>query len=69
MSIGTFIAIVMAFFVGYLLKEIETEEKPKKTEKKEDLEQAKERYEKTKKAFNELMDYDYDSALGGGNKE
>ena len=69
MSIGTFIGIVIAFFVGYFLKEIEGEEKKIKIKNNEELEQQKERYKRTKKAFNELMDYDYDNALGGGKNE
>ena len=64
------IIMLLSFIIGYLVgnnsnivihrkKSIESEEDKK----------TKEEYEKVKKAFNELMEYDYDKALGGGNNE
>ena len=41
---------------------------PPKTEKRELTEEEKRKFEKTKKAFNNLMGYDYDSALKGGSE-
>lgn len=38
---------------------------PPKIEKKEMTEEEKEKFEKAKQAFNNLMTYDYDSALKG----
>lgn len=66
MNIGTFIAIVLAFFIGYFLREFGQEEKDnkRKDNENENLQYQKQRYEKTKKAFDELMDYDYSKALG-----
>lgn len=40
-------------------------EEPPKVEKREMTEEEKEKIEKAKEAFNNLMTYDYDSALKG----
>ena len=69
MSIGTFIAILVAFFVGYFLREITMEEDQKiETDNKEEIERQKEKYEKIRRSFDELMDYDYETALRNDRK-
>lgn len=54
--IATFI---VAFFIGFCAS------KKVKPKKQEISEEKKREFERTKKAFKELMAYDYDVALGG----
>lgn len=67
MNIILLLAAIAAFFVGYFIKDKKVPER--KNDGNEELKQAQERYKKIKKSFNELMDYDYDTALGSGKYE
>lgn len=59
------VVLIMTIALGFCLKTIHELEKPKE-EKKIMSDEDKEKQEKIKKAFNELMEYDYDIALKRG---
>lgn len=74
MIIGGLIGIVLGIGIGIALPIIKTHlEKPKNVEiSKEQLiekEKQKEKEQKIRKSFDELMNYDYNTALGGGRDE
>lgn len=69
MSILTIAAIVMAFLIGYFIRGSESKATAVEKTDNEEIQEKKERYKRTTKAFNELMDYDYSVALGGGRNE
>lgn len=49
--------MVLSFFVGYKIRDF-------KTKKVVINEQQKQKYERIKESFSELMNYDYETALG-----
>lgn len=59
------LVLIMTIAIGFCLKTIHELKKPKE-EKKIMSDEDKEKQEKIKKAFNELMEYDYDIALKRG---
>lgn len=59
------LVLIMTISLGFCLKTIQQLKKPKE-EKKNMSDEDKEKQEKIKKAFNELMEYDYDIALKRG---
>lgn len=59
------LVLIMTIALGFCLKIINNLKKPKE-EKKIMSDEDKEKQEKIKKAFNELMEYDYDIALKRG---
>ena len=59
------LVLIMIIALGFCLKTIHELEKMKE-EKKIMSDEDKEKQEKIKKAFNELMEYDYDIALKRG---
>lgn len=59
------LVLIMTISLGLCLKIINNLKKPKE-EKKIMSDEDKEKQEKIKKAFNELMEYDYDVALKRG---
>ena len=74
MIIGGLIGIVLGIGIGIAIPIIKTHlEKPKNVEiSKEQLiekEKQKEKEQKIRKSFDELMNYDYSTALGGGRDE
>lgn len=64
MLIGNIIFFIFGYFLG-------RKDKKNKaiTVDKNKQESEKKRAEKIQEAFNELMDYDYSKALGGGSRE
>lgn len=68
MSVWTFIAIIISFFVGYFFRDVTYEESLETEKHEEDEKNEKEQEERQKliqKSFEELMDYDYNRALRG----
>ena len=59
------LVLIMTIALGFCLKTIYDLKKPKE-EKKLMSDEDKEKQEKIKKAFNELMEYDYNVALKRG---
>lgn len=59
------LVLIMVIALGFCLKIIYDLKKPKE-EKKLMSDEDKDKQEKIKKAFNELMEYDYDIALKRG---
>lgn len=59
------LVLIMTIALGFCFKIINNLKKPKE-EKKIMSDEDKEKQEKIKKAFNELMEYDYDIALKRG---
>lgn len=74
MIIGILIGIVFGVGIGIALPIIKSHlKRPEKVElsKKEliEKEEQKEKQKRIKKSFDELMNYDYNTALGGGISE
>lgn len=59
------LVLIMTISLGFCLKIINNLKKPKE-EKKIMSDEDRKKQEKIKKAFNELMEYDYDIALKRG---
>lgn len=59
------ITAVISFVLGFLLDKLKLIRTTKKIiEDEDELREKKEQYKKMKKSFNELMNYDYDVAIG-----
>lgn len=67
MVIGIVIGAILGISIGIILPKIKTLIKPSK--KVELSDEQIEREKRIKKSFNELMEYDYSTALGGGISE
>lgn len=67
MAIGIVIGAILGISIGIILPKIKTLIKPSK--KVELSDEQIEREKRIKKSFNELMEYDYSTALGGGISE
>ena len=63
MILGALIGAVLGIGIGIILPKIIKQNKPIK--KAEISEEEKKKQEELKKSFNELMNYDYQTALGG----
>lgn len=63
MILGALIGVVLGIGIGIILPKIIKQNKPIK--KVEISEEEKKKQEELKKSFNELMNYDYQTALGG----
>lgn len=61
------IGVIISFFVGFTLGKFG--HKKKFVKENEQTKEQQEKLEKTQKAFDELMSYDYNYALGGGKDE
>ena len=58
------ITAVISFILGFILNKVKTFKTKKSKEDEDELREKKEQYKKMKKSFNELMNYDYDVAIG-----
>lgn len=58
------ITVVITFILGYVLGKKVTFKIKKNVIDEDELRENKEQYKKMKRAFNELMNYDYDIAIG-----
>lgn len=58
------IAIAIAFILGCFIGNKKLFKIKKQTIDEDELREKKEQYKKIKKSFNELMNYDYDVAIG-----
>lgn len=58
------ITAVISFILGLVVNKMKTLKRKKTSVDEDELREKKEQYKKIKKSFNELMNYDYDVAIG-----
>ena len=58
------ITAVISFILGFVVNKMKTLKRKKVSVDEDELREKKEQYKKIKKSFNELMNYDYDVAIG-----
>lgn len=58
------ITALISFILGFVVNKMKTLKRKKVSVDEDELREKKEQYEKMKKSFNELMNYDYDVAIG-----
>jgi len=58
------ITAVISFILGFVVNKMKTLKRKKVSVDEDELREKKEQYRKIKKSFNELMNYDYDVAIG-----
>ena len=58
------ITAVISFILGLIVNKIKTIKVKRNSVDEDELREKKEQYKRMKKSFNELMNYDYDVAIG-----
>ena len=58
------ITAVISFILGFVVNKMKTLKRKRVSVDEDELREKKEQYKKMKKSFNELMNYDYDIAIG-----
>ena len=58
------ITAIISFILGLIVNKIKTIKVKRNSVDEDELREKKEQYKRMKKSFNELMNYDYDVAIG-----